>query len=118
MLVGFAVNERIAGAGALTVTLALAVALPPEPVAVSVYVVVAVGLTLLLPFAHDTAPTPLSIEQLVAFVMPLQEREDDCPLVMPAGFAVNEPMAGAAGALTVTVVVAVVLPPDPVAVSV
>jgi hypothetical protein len=72
----------------------------------------------LLPPAHATVPTPLSIEQVVAFVMPLHESVEDCPLLMLVGFALNDPIAGLAGAVTVMVALAVVLPPVPVAVSV
>ncbi len=79
--------------------------------------VVDVGLTLVLPLLHDTDPTPLLIEQLVAFVIPLHESVDDCPLVIVDGLAENAPIVGAA-AFTVTVAVAVLLPPAPVAVSV
>ena len=101
----------------MTVTVAVAVALPPAPVAVKVYVVVDPGLTFVLPLAHETFPTPLSIEQVVALVIPLHDSVDDCPAVIVVGLAVNDPIVGAA-ALTVTVAVAVVLPPAPVAVSV
>lgn len=71
----------------------------------------------MLPPAHETLPTPLSIEQLVALLMPLHESVEDCPLVTLVGLAVNDPIAGAA-ALTVTVAVAVVVPPSPLAVRV
>jgi hypothetical protein len=88
---------------------AVAVALPPGPLAVSVYVVVAVGLTLTVP-AHATGPTPLSIEQFEASLMPLHERTADCPLVMLDGLAPNAPMVAAGGALTVNVRPALVPP--------
>ncbi len=71
----------------------------------------------MLPLLHDTDPTPLLIEQLVALVMPLHESVDDWPLVIVDGLAEKEPIVGAA-AFTVTVAVAVLLPPAPVAVSV
>ncbi|HEY7789857.1 MAG TPA: hypothetical protein VIC33_05055 [Vicinamibacterales bacterium] len=38
--------------------------------------VVAAGCTLLVPPVHATVPTPLSIEHVVAFVMPLHESVD------------------------------------------
>ena len=64
-------------------------------------------------------PKPLLIEQVVALVTPLQVKVDDWPAVIVVGLAVNEPMVGAVGgAFTVTVAVAGVLPPGPVAVSV
>jgi hypothetical protein len=61
--------------------------------------------------------TPL-IETVVAFVV-VQLSVDDCPVVIVDGFAANDPMttAGAIG-LTVTVAVAVLVPPTPVAVNV
>jgi hypothetical protein len=81
---------------------------------------VAAGATLLFPSAHEMLPTPLSIEQLVAFVMPLHESVDESPLVIEAGAAPKDPIVGAAGAGAETVTVAdiVALPPEPVAVSV
>ena len=70
-----------------------------------------------MPFAHDTVPTPLLIEQLVALVTLLHVKVADWPAVIVVGLAVNEPMVGA-GAFTVMVAVAGVLPPGPVAVKV
>jgi hypothetical protein len=69
---------------------------------------------------HGTLPTPLLIEQFAAFVIPLHESLDDCPFVMLDGLAANDPIVGAVGggAFTVTVAVAVTLPPSPVAVNV
>ena len=75
------------------------------------------GVTVAVPLAHDTVPTPLLIEQVVALVTPLQVKVADWPAVIVVGLAVNEPMVGAA-AVTVTVTVAVELPPGPVAVNV
>ncbi|HEY7789859.1 MAG TPA: hypothetical protein VIC33_05065 [Vicinamibacterales bacterium] len=75
----------------------------------------------MLPPLQVTLPTPWSIEQLVAFVMPLQESVDDCPLVTVDGDASNEPMSGMGGggaAPTATLAVALTVPPAPVAVSV
>ncbi len=79
--------------------------------------VVEVGLTLVLPLLHDTDPTPLLIEQLVACAIPLHASVEDCPAVIVDGLAENDPMLGAAGS-TVTVAVLVAVPPAPVAVSV
>jgi hypothetical protein len=70
-----------------------------------------------LALLQDTAPTPLSMLQLVAFVIPLHDSVDDWPLVIVVGLAVNVPILGPA-ALTVTVADFVALPPDPVAVNV
>jgi hypothetical protein len=56
----------------------------------------------------------LSIEQAVAFVMPLQESVADCPLVMLDGLAAKEPMLGAPGVVVAAVMVsvrAVLVPP-------
>jgi hypothetical protein len=99
------------GAGVpLTVTVAVRVVLPPAPLAVSVYVVLVVGLTVALALLHETAPTPLLMEQLAALPMPVHERVDDCPLVIVAGLAVNAPIVGPGGALIVRVC-ALVVPP-------
>ena len=78
--------------------------------------VVEPGVTPVLPLAHDTAPTPLLIEHVVALVIPLHDSVDDCPALIVVGLALNAPIAGAG--FTVTVAFAVVLPPAPVAVSV
>ena len=76
-------------------------------------------MTVLVPLLHGTVPTPLLIEQVVALVIPLQVKVDDWPAVIVVGLAVNEAMVGAVGdAPTVTLAVAGVLPPGPVAVSV
>jgi len=77
-------------------------------------VVVVAGLTLIEPFA-GCAPTPLSMVTLVAFVV------DQLKVVAPpagivAGVAVKLLTVG--NALTVTVTVALAVPPGPVAVSV
>jgi len=79
-------------------------------------VVVAVGETEALPDV-GLAPTPLSIETEVAFVVD-HVRVELCPAVMVVGLA--ERVAVGAGVLPVTVTVAwaVTLPPDPVAVMV
>jgi hypothetical protein len=78
--------------------------------------VVVVGVTVAGPPLHDTVPTPLLIEQVVALVT-LQARVADWPVMIVAGVAVNETMTGGAG-ITVTVAVFGVLPPGPVAVNV
>jgi hypothetical protein len=79
--------------------------------------VVAAGVTFVLALLHGTVPTPLLIEQVVALVIPLQAKVADWPGAIVVGLAVNEPMVGAV-ALTVTLALAVLLPPVPVAVSV
>ena len=71
----------------------------------------------MLALAHETVPTPWSIAHVVALVIPLHDSVNEAPAVMVVGLAVNNPIVGAA-ALTVTVAVAVLLPPAPVAVSV
>ena len=57
--------------------------------------VVAAGLTFAFGVVQFTVPTPLLIEQLVALVIPLHDKVDDCPVVIVGGFAVNEPIVGA-----------------------
>src|SRR5689334_8122393 len=79
-------------AGALTVTVAVAVFVPPAPLAVRVYVVVAAGITIAEPLSA-CAPTPLSIETLVAFVV-VQVSVDDSPAVIDVGLALNEIVGG------------------------
>ena len=76
------------------------------------------GVTVVGPPLHDTVPTPLLIEQVVALVTALQFNVADWPAMIVVGFAVNEPMTGGGGGFTVTVAVAGVLPPGPVAVKV
>ena len=67
MVVGLALNVPV-GAGA-TVTVACLIGVPPTPVSVSVYIVVTGEDTdTEPPDAGVTAPTPLLIEALVAFV--------------------------------------------------
>jgi len=102
----------------VTVMPAVAVALPSEPVTVIVYVVVDAGLTLVLPLVHAMDPTPLLIAQVVALVIPLHESVDESPLRMVAGLAVKLPIVGALGLYTVTLLVAVIDPPGPEAVSI
>ena len=116
IVVGLAVNDPIVGT-AVTLTVVVTVALPPAPVAVIVYVVVDAGLTVVLALLHPTLPTPLLIEQVDALVIPLHDNVEDCPAVIKAGLAANDPKYGAA--VTVMVAVAVALPPAaPVDVSV
>jgi len=78
-----------------------------EPVAVRAYTVLTGGVTLLTPLLHATGPTPWSITQLAAFMIPLHDSATDCPAVTVAGLAVNDPITGV-GPLTVTLQVAVV----------
>ena len=73
----------------VTSTLASQVAWPPAPVTVAVYRVETVGETDLVPAAIGVmAPTPWLMVPVVALVL-VQERVDDCPLVMEAGDAVR-----------------------------
>lgn len=95
--------------------MAVAVVVPPGPCAVAVKVVVPLILTVTLPDAGDTGPTLLSIVNDVAFEVD-QVRVD----VPPAATAVGDAENWTVGAtwFTVTVTVAVVVPPGPVAVKV
>jgi hypothetical protein len=77
---------------------------------------VTVGLTAFVPDAL-TAPIPLSIETDVAFVLD-HVNVDDCPAVMLVGLAVIVTVGAPVVVPTVTVAVAVVDPPAPVAVMV
>ena len=70
----------------------------------------------MVPLPHAIADAPLLMAHVVALVTPVQVRVDVPPAVIVGGVAVNAPTVGAA--LTVTVAVAVTLPPGPVAVSV
>jgi hypothetical protein len=79
-------------------------------------VVVLVGLTVWLPDA-ETLPMPWSMLTVVAPVV-LQERVEELPVVMLTGLAVKDPIEGGEGAVTVTVQLAVTLPPALVAVRV
>ena len=60
--------------------------------------VVAAGLTLALALLHETVPTPLLIEQLVALVIPLHDSVEKPPGLIVVGLAVNESTVGAATA--------------------
>jgi hypothetical protein len=96
---GFASNEPIvAGGGAsmVTVTVVMAVALSAAPAAVKVYVVVALGVTVWALAAHETAPTPLSIVQVVVLAT-VQESVADWPAVIAEGLATNPVMTGTGG---------------------
>jgi hypothetical protein len=89
-------GEREAvGSGLVTVTFAAAVAIPPEPVHVSVYVVEVVGDTAFSPPLADTEPTPLLIEQEVAFEED-QVRLEELPEVILVGFATRETVGAGA----------------------
>jgi hypothetical protein len=98
----------------LTVTVAWLVNVPPGPVAVSVYVVVCSGWTMVDP-ESGCEPTPLSIVTVVAFVV-FQISVEFWPAETVLGVAENEIVG--AGCVTVTVAVLVIVPPEPVAVSV
>jgi hypothetical protein len=78
---------------------------------------VAVGDTVTEPFGC-TAPTPLSIVTVVAFVLD-QVKVDDCPAEMLAGFALMVTVGAPVVLATVTVAVDVAVAPfAPVAVAV
>src|SRR3989338_6532250 len=85
----------------VTSTFASQVALAPTPaVTVAVYRVETVGETDLEPDAMGVMfPAPLSMVPVVAFVL-VQERVDDCPLVMEAGDAVRVQEGGSVAMLT------------------
>ena len=98
-----------------TVTAVVAEVVPVGLVAVSVYMVVLAGETEMeFPV---TTPTPGLIETLVAPAT-VQVNEADCPLVILAGLAVNDPIVGPDVAATMTVAVAVLLPAELLAVRV
>jgi hypothetical protein len=77
-----------ADSGASTVTVAGAVELPPAPVAVRVYVVVVLGPVIVLEPDVATAPIPLSIVTVVAFVVD-QVRVVESPGLMVDGLMLN-----------------------------
>jgi len=79
-------------------------------------VVVAAGVTAIDPLV-GMAPIPLSIVTDVALVV-LQLRVAVCPAVIAVGFAVKLTVGSEVLLLTVTVAVAVFVPPAPVAVIV
>lgn len=97
------------------VTVANAERVPPAPLAVSVYVVVLCGRTSIDPLS-GIAPIPLSMLAEVALEM-AHESVAALPSPMIMGEAMNE-ICGAFGALTVTDLAAVAVPPGPVAVRV
>ena len=63
-----------------------------------------------------TAPTPWSIETLVAFAL-AHERVEKSPVVIEEGFADKVQVGAGGGAVTVTVRLQVTVPPEPVAVK-
>src|SRR3989338_1389122 len=84
----------------VTSTFASQVVLAPTPAPVTVYRVETVGETDLEPDAMGVMfPAPLSMVPVVAFVL-VQERVDDCPLVMEAGDAVRVQEGGSVAMLT------------------
>jgi len=102
----------------LTVTLADAWVVPPEPEHDNVYVVVAVGDKLELPLSALAPLQPLLAVQESAFVL-FQVKVDEPPEVMVVWFADNVTVgagvgAGALTAVTVILVEACALPPEPV----
>jgi len=111
---GVAVKLLIVGAAAFTVTVVVAVAVPPVEVAVRVYVVVTVGVTVVDPLAGKE-PTPVTVT-LVALVV-VQFSVEEPPSMMVEGVAEKLTIVGA-GAVTITVVVAVTVPLGPVAMRV
>jgi hypothetical protein len=63
--------------------------------------------TAVFPLAHVTVPTPWSIAQLAALVIPVHDNVVECPACTVVGVAVNVPIAGRDDC-TVTLHVAVV----------
>lgn len=108
-------TEKMMVGGGTTVTMANAERVPPDPLAVSVYVVVLCGRTVVVP-VNAIPPMPLSMLAEVALEM-AHESVAASPSPIAAGIAVKE-ICGALGALTVTDLAAVAVPPAPVAVSV
>lgn len=105
----------------LTVTVACAVTFPEEFVAVAVYVVVAVGLTDCVPpfgwRVYELPSVPVTVTDVALVAVTVRVDEDPDEIVV--GFAVMVTVGlFVVELLTVTVVVAVVLPPVPTAVAV
>ncbi|MFH1145609.1 MAG: hypothetical protein V1707_01445 [bacterium] len=120
---GVSGTEGASGAGGkepATATDAEAVAVPPAPLAVMVYEMETVGLTVAAPDGPPTDPIPLSSHQDVASEE-FQDNTEDWPLEMELGEEDKEIDGGVeAGAIFVTVtdVLAVAVPPAPLAVMV
>lgn len=106
---GLAASETVGAGGADTVTVVLVLALPPGPVQVIVYIVVCWGDTR----ADPEIPTGVKLvpEQEVILVE-LQVSVLLPPEAIEVGLALKVTV-GAPGVFTVTVVVALALPPAP-----
>jgi hypothetical protein len=118
ILVGLTVSVTMGVGGGLTVRIVEELPLPPAPEHVSVYVSapVAAGLTVWLPLSCSL---PLQAPLAVQDVAPADDQLKVAllPRMMLAGLTVRFTV-GAAGALTVRIVEALVLPPAPVQVRV
>ena len=113
MLEGAATSDTVGLGGLVTVTVALAVTVPPvplqeseKPVVVDRFPVEALPLTALVPLQ------PPDAIQLVALVL-LQVNVELVPLITLVGTALSATV-GAGLAVTVTIVVAELVPPKPV----
>jgi hypothetical protein len=119
--VGLAVMLTVGAAAAgITFTVTVAETFPPVPVAVAVYVVVAAGVTVCVPPAACKVYVLLSVPVTVTWVAfaATTINVDEAPEATDVGLAVMLTVGGAAGAETVTVAVAEIFPPAPVAVAV
>ena len=85
----------VVGGVNVTVTVAFAVGVLVPSLAVNVYVVVAVGQTVVVPFL-GTIPTPGVMNVEVQFVV-VHESNDELPLAIDVGLAVNESMVQGEG---------------------
>lgn len=117
---GLAMIVTVGAGFAVTVIVAVADAFPPGPFAAAVYVVVAVGFTAWVPplacSVYELPSVPVNVT-CVAFDA-ATVRIDELPEVIEAGLAVMLTVgAWFAADDTVTVVVADVLPPLPLAVT-
>ena len=112
--VGFAVSDTM-GTGAVTVTLADALAVPPSPVQTMAKVLELVNTPLdwLPEVALMPSHAPEAVQELAS--VDDQVRMEESPLTTEVGFAVSDTVgSGGGGVLTVTVVEAPALPPEPV----
>jgi hypothetical protein len=109
---GLVFRLTVGGRGLLTFTLKVDVAVPPGPVAVAVYTVVLAGDTETEPFA-DSVPILLSMVTVSVFEE-FQLSVVLLPEVMLAGTAMRLIVGGNT---TLTLALAIVVPPGPLAVA-